>query len=134
MSQTPSADMCFACGRSNPIGLGLQFKRTTGGKVFARFSPTEYHQGWDGIVHGGLLATLMDEAMAHSITMNGDSAVTAKMEIRYKQPVPVGQTLEVIGWIVSDKGRLVETKAFVILSDGKVAAEAMGTFMKIDTK
>lgn len=119
---------CFACGPDNPIGLKLDFSEE-GEKYVARFTAGPEHQGYDGIVHGGIVSTLLDEIMARYPYAKGEDTVTARLEIRYRQPTPVGRELTVTGWIVSKRGRIYETAGTVALADGTVTAEGKATVM-----
>ena len=132
MSQIEVNDMCFACGSENPIGLHLRFEAAGPGRVSCAFTPEDNHQGWKGTVHGGLVATLLDEAMAWAVLSSGTKAVTAKMEVRWRIPVPVGEVLRLEGEVVSSKGRAVEAKSALYLRDGRLGAEARGVFMCVD--
>ena len=114
---------CFACGKKNPIGLKLDFFMQDGKCVARKVVPKEY-QGYEGIVHGGILTTMMDEAMVKCLVMaGGEQAVTAKLEVRYRQPTPVGEELTVSGWEESRKHNFVRMKAAIALPDGTVTAE-----------
>ena len=97
---------CFACGTENPGGLHLVFER--GGRgVRAFFTPERRHQGYKGIVHGGIISTILDEAMAHAAIKAGYLPVTAEISVRFKSALSVGQKVLAEGWIESDpaKGR-----------------------------
>lgn len=119
---------CFACGRDNPIGLKLTFSEE-GDKYVARFTPGLEHQSYDGIVHGGIISTLLDEIMARYPYAKGIRTVTARLEVRYRKPTPIGQELTISGWIVRQRGRLYETAGTVALADGTVTAEGRATVM-----
>lgn len=119
---------CFACGPDNPIGLKMKFSEE-GDKYVARFTAGPELQGYDGIVHGGIVSTLLDEIMARYPYAKGENTVTARLEIRYRQPTPVGKELTVTGWIVSKRGRIYETAGTVALADGTVTAEGKATVM-----
>src|SRR6056297_2991038 len=95
--------MCFACGDKNPISLHLKFEEIDKNKVRAEFVPGEYHQGYNGIIHGGLTATLLDEAMAHVIGFKGIKAFTAELNIRYRKAIEIGEKLEITGEYKSSK-------------------------------
>lgn len=119
---------CFACGRRNPIGLKLQF-RERGDVYQSSFVPGREHQGYDGMVHGGIISTLLDEITAGYIYAKGIKAVTARLEVRFRQPTPIGVVLTIEGKIVAQRGRLYETAGTVKLPDGSVTAEAKATIM-----
>lgn len=122
---------CFACGKLNPIGLKLQFEEKNE-KYISHFTPGPEHQSYDGIMHGGLISTLLDEIMARYPYANGLNAVTARLEVRYRQPTPIGQPLTVTGWMVERRGRLIELAGSVALADGTVTAEGKATVMVVE--
>lgn len=122
--------MCFACGPNNPIGLHLKFEFEDGGYV-ARFTPRREHMGYSGIVHGGILSTLMDEAMARMVYAMGHWAVTADMQVRFKKPAPVGRELIVTGRLVSERGRIIDCTAEARDAEGELYVEATGRMMKV---
>lgn len=113
---------CFACGPCNPIGLKLSFQEENN-SYKTSFIPGPEHQGYDGIMHGGLISTLLDEVMARYLYAKGLAAVTAKLEVRYRQPTPIGQKLAISGWITGQRGKMVEMAGKVTLPDGTVTAE-----------
>lgn len=117
---------CFVCGKDNPIGLKLEFELTETQYVTV-FTPLPEHQSYRGRVHGGIISTLLDEVMAGYVyAKTGQAAFTARLEIRYRQPVLIGQPVKVIGTVVKQKGRMYEMKGELFLSDGTLAAEATG--------
>src|SRR3972149_2159613 len=83
--------LCFGCGRNNPIGLKLNFTRD-GDTLRTEFTPDKAYQGWPGLLHGGILGCLLDEAMSNVAYHTGNTCLTASIEIRLKQPVKVEQT------------------------------------------
>lgn len=122
---------CFACGRDNPISLKMKFC-VEGDKYVSRFTAGPEHQSYDGIVHGGILSTLLDEIMGrYPYSVKREHTVTARLEVRYRKPTPIGQELTVTGWIVSKRGRIYETAGTVALPDGTVTAEAKATLMVV---
>lgn len=120
---------CFACGKDNPIGMKLEFS-FTGDEYSAVFLPQKEHQSYDNKMHGGLIATLLDEAMGDYVNkVTGQQAVTARMEVRYRESVPVGKQVRVVSRLVKKKGRLYDMKGELFLSDGTLAAEATGRIL-----
>lgn len=87
-------DMCFVCGQKNPIGLKLNFTRQ-GKEVKAEFTPGKLHQGWSGVVHGGIISSILDEAMSYAALFDGVNTITAKMQARFKRPVRIGEHLTI---------------------------------------
>lgn len=105
--------MCFACGPANPAGLRLAFS-FDGEEYVTCLAVAAHHQGWAGLMHGGLLATVLDEAMARLLWEKGINAITGKLEVRYRQPVRVGEDLQVRARIAAERGRRVETRKSVV--------------------
>jgi acyl-coenzyme A thioesterase PaaI-like protein len=125
-------DHCFVCGKHNPNGLQLTFKLDAAtGLIQSEFVPQRRHQGYDGMVHGGILASLMDEVMAHSLWQRGIPAVTAKMQLRYRDPVPVGERLIIYGRLLQERGKTAQTEGWLTAADGTRLVEATGTFFKL---
>jgi acyl-coenzyme A thioesterase PaaI-like protein len=121
---------CFACGRANPIGLKLTF-REEGDKYVTAFRAGPEHQGYDGIVHGGIISTLLDEIMARYPYVKGLNTVTARLEVRYRNPTPIGQELRVTGWVTRERGKMIELAGSVALPDGTVTAEGKATVIAV---
>jgi uncharacterized protein (TIGR00369 family) len=124
---------CFGCGKDNPIGLRLDF-RMEGKTARAEFTPADVHQGWPGIVHGGLVACLLDEAMGNVALLAGMNCLTADMKVRLRRPVSVGETLIITSSITRKNRKLVKTRAAVSLKDGTVIAEGTGTQFIVSTR
>jgi uncharacterized protein (TIGR00369 family) len=114
--------MCFACGRDNPIGLKLKLQRV-GEAVMTEFTPEEHHQGWPGVVHGGIITAILDEAMSYVPLFQGLNCVTAKMEIRLHNAARVGQKLLVSSHITRKTRKLIEARAEMVLEDSTPIAE-----------
>jgi acyl-coenzyme A thioesterase PaaI-like protein len=121
---------CFGCGPANPIGFHLAFEEHPEGGVLARFVFRPEHQGWDGVVHGGLVSVLLDEAMAWAASSSTVMYYTARMEVRYRRPVPVHAPLVVRGWVLSKRGSRLETRAEVQSNGGEKLAEATALFLR----
>ena len=117
--------LCFGCGQKNPIGLKLNFKRD-GEVVRAEFTPGPLFQGWSGIVHGGIITCMLDEAMSHAAHFSGTNCLTARIEIRLRQPAVINEPLIITGRTTKNTRRVVNTEAKVALRDGTVVAEATG--------
>jgi acyl-coenzyme A thioesterase PaaI-like protein len=124
-------NLCFACGRSNPIGLKLVF-RLEEEKAKAEFIPGLYHQSWNGVFHGGLLALCLDEASGYVLYFQGIKGMTAKMEMRVRQTIRTGQKIFLTGEVKKKTRKLVETYAKAELEDGTLAAEATASMYVTD--
>ena len=123
---------CFGCGKDNPIGLKLDFKQE-GNTARAEFTPTELHQGWSGIVHGGIMTCLLDEAMGYATVFAGLNTVTASMKVRLKRMALIDEPLIITSSVTKNKRRLIETRATVSLKDGTTVAEGTATHFVINS-
>lgn len=120
---------CFACGQENPIGLRLRFT-AQGDSVRAEFTPGPRYQGYEGVVHGGIVAAALDDAMAQLFHMRGQESLTARLEIRFRRETPVGRRLVVTARLTGERTRLFTAEAVLSLPDGTRLAEAKGTFVR----
>lgn len=116
-------DGCFVCGKANPIGLKLEFVQE-GEEYVTYFTPLKVHQGFIGIVHGGIVSTVLDEVMARYVYILGHKAVTAEMTVRLKRPAPVGKPIRFAGRLESEEGRVLNCSAQATTEDGTVVATA----------
>lgn len=133
ISTDMSESMCFGCGQNNPIGLRLDFQ-WDGKTVKAEFTPTKVYQGWPGVVHGGIITSMLDEAMAYAARFEGMNCLTSKMQIKFKRPASIDGPLIITGSINRKAKRLIETKASVSLPDGTLVAEGTATQFVIEAK
>ena len=115
---------CWICGERNKGGLQLKFDLNKSTKsIQTSFIPAETYQGYDGIVHGGILSALLDEAMAKLAFELGYNAVTAMLNVRFKNPAKVKEKLTIRGEITQANRRLVLAKATIHREDGTLIAE-----------
>lgn len=119
-------EMCFVCGQKNPIGLKLKFIQD-GPTVRTEFTPNKLYQGWSGLVHGGIISSVLDEAMSYAALFSGVNTVTAKMQTRFKRPAQTGELLVITGRLTKKTRRLAEAKAEVSLKDGTPIADGTAT-------
>ena len=124
------ARYCFGCGSLNPQGLHLDFKMEEG-EVKAVFTPQAEHQGFPGYMHGGLVMTMMDEAMGWVTIGQRVWAVTAKVNVRFREPVPLSQPVIVSAAIEKNRRRWLTVRAEVRSREGEILAEAEGIFMRV---
>lgn len=125
-------DHCFVCGTRNQHGLHIPMKESVkDGTCTFSWTPGPIFQGYAGIVHGGILSTLMDESMAYAVMDNRKTVVTADMRIRFHRPTPVGVQLKFVATRVGQRKNLHFARASVLLPDGTVLAEAEGRFAEI---
>ena len=129
----PINQWCFACGKDNPIGLHLEFTEHED-SYSTIFTPRPEHQGYDGIMHGGLVSTLLDEVMARYIYAKGYNAVTARLDVRFKKPTPIGQELKVTAKITGKRGNMYEVVGEITLTDGTITAQGKATVAVLEEK
>jgi len=123
-------NMCYACGKKNEKGLHLEFSFFEQEKrIETTFLPSEHYQGWRGVVHGGVLATVLDEAMAKLVHRLGYHAVTASLDVRYKDVAKTREPFTVSAEVTKHSKRLIFAKAAASRGDGKVVAEARAKLM-----
>lgn len=119
------ADHCFVCGRDNPIGLKLKFVKHGDG-VRAEFTPSANHVGYEDVVHGGIVASLIDDALANIWFVRGQEALTAKIEVRFRHEIKPGDQLVISAHPTGAKAGLMTARAEVARADGTVVAEGSG--------
>ena len=133
MSELPHTRGCIVCGKENPHGLRAHLnvdERT--GTVTCEFVCRPEHIGFEGMIHGGVLATLLDEAMVWAATWAGRRfCVCGELNVRFRQPVLVGQRLRVEARVVSNRTRLIETEASVRDEAGKLLVGAEGKYVPV---
>lgn len=130
----PNSKMCFVCGYENNMGLKSSFYIMEDESLVAVFSPLDEHQSYPGRMHGGISATILDEAIGRSVNLDANSdvwGVTVDFSIRYKKPVPLDTRLMAVCRITKETKRTFEGKGYIVLEDGTVAAEASGKYMKM---
>lgn len=131
MAERPSpARLCFGCGDANPHGLGMHF-RLEEHRAVAEFTLQSQFQGYPGRAHGGVVATMLDEAMSWTVYAAGAWSVTARMTMRFRGGVPIGEPLTVVGWLVRDRGRYLELRSELRDKEAVLLAEAEGLFVRV---
>lgn len=121
---------CFVCGPKNPIGLKLDFS-FDGKTIKTEFKPRKEHQGYFNIVHGGIIATLLDEAMVKLAIAMDMPAVTAQMDVRLRKALNVGEKITISAEILKETRKTLEAYAKAVTSDGVLAADATGKLVKV---
>ena len=130
MKQLRDNEGCYVCGSKNPAGLHVEFEINRDTRsIRARFTPAQSHQGFEGIVHGGILSALLDEAMAKLAFSLGIPAVTAEITAKFKSPAAPGEELIVSGRLIHETRRLVEAEARIERGP-VVIAEAKGKLLR----
>ena len=123
---------CFVCGPENEDGLQAVFiVEHPPASSRCRLAIPSRFQGWEGIVHGGILATLLDEAVIYACRALGEQFVTAELTVRYKKPVPVETEITVRARVREQKRRLLTTAAWIEIA-GEVYAEADAKVFRLD--
>jgi len=122
---------CFVCGPNNPRGLQLRFEGQGAGETSATWIPVSAWEGFRGIIHGGLVSTVLDEAMSKAVAGMGIEALTADLRVRFRQPVTSGDAFIVRGWIVSRNKRMIRTEAVLAAGDGTEHTHAWATFLPL---
>lgn len=126
-------DNCFVCGMKNPFGFQVKPEIIgDGASVRIECTPAEHLQGWANILHGGILSTLLDEAITYvGIGTFDQPAVTAQLEVRFRNPAPTAVKLFVSAERTKVSKRLVEAKAEVTLGDGTLIATGAGKVVPV---
>ncbi|MGE5340109.1 MAG: PaaI family thioesterase [Candidatus Omnitrophota bacterium] len=134
MSTFNPDNYCFVCGKENPVGLKLTFtfnaetNETVSHVVFP-----QHFQGWTGIVHGGLISTVLDEIMFHAAFHRvPQKMATVEMTVRFKKPARIDKTFTLTGKVIDIKRRLICAEGHLIDSDHVLVASASGKFMVVD--
>lgn len=132
-ARQPSARYCFVCGVENPLGLKVHFDDNGIDTVLARCTVDEMYQSYPGIVHGGVVAALLDETAGRTVMIPDPNRFmfTGKMAIKYRQPVPVETELLLVGKLVKSHSRMAQAHGEIRLPDGTVAAEADVTMVSV---
>ena len=120
---------CLMCGRGHASGIRLQFRVQPEGTVVADYLPDQVRQGYPGLLHGGTIAALLDAAMTNALFARGITALTARLNVRYRHPVRLGVPLTVGGWLVDASLPLCNVAAEVRQA-GRRVAQASAVFMQ----
>jgi uncharacterized protein (TIGR00369 family) len=127
MGKQPNSRMCFLCGLQNPVGLKLAFyDDVENQQARSEFViPAEY-QGYPGVVHGGIVAAVLDETAGRAVMLNGnhdDLFATLRLTVRYRHPTPTETGLTAVGWVEREGGMTTKVGGEIRLPDGTVTAE-----------
>jgi len=134
----PNSRHCFACGIENPIGLKLKFFKTADDEVTAEFIAPPDYEGYPGVLHGGVTATILDEAVGRAF-MGTDAATTkfmytAELNLKYKQKVPTGKPLKIVGKQVKRVRWTGQAAAFLYDEDGTLLVEASAVLVDLPSQ
>ena len=123
------ADSCFVCGPKNTIGLHISF-RIENDVCLGQFTPGDMHCGFDGVTHGGILFSALDDVMANWLFLKGMRGFTAKCDIRFKQVLPIGCTIQLEGHCVKQRRKLIVMQGLARRADNdELVAECEASFM-----
>lgn len=136
LNDTTDYQRCFVCGQRNPFGLHLVFQQE-GQSIVADFQPREEHQGFPGVIHGGIVASVLDEALGRTSLLgeHPEWTMTGKLEIKYRRYVPYGPLLRVRATLESARKRMQQAKGVLTLAEDEqtILAEASGIFLPLST-
>jgi acyl-coenzyme A thioesterase PaaI-like protein len=127
----PPPRMCYGCGAENEHGLHMEFRRE-GDRTVCDFTPVDFTQGYPGRMHGGVVSTMIDEAMGWAVYHSKKWGTTARLAVRYRRPVDLSSRLRVEAWITNERHRLIELRAEVHDEAGQLLADSEGTYMLLD--
>lgn len=127
--QSETHPFCMVCGQSNPFGLGVKFNCDADGSVAATFLGHPALEGFEGLLHGGMIASLLDGAMTNCLFAHGCVALTGELKVRYREPVQIGEEMSVRAWI---KRSLPPLHVLIaeLKQGGRVKAVATAKFME----
>lgn len=126
-----ASNHCFGCGPDNTSGLHLEFQVASDGSVVSMTAVSGAFDGHPGYLHGGIIATLLDEAMSKAVRAKGRPSVTRKLEVEYLRPVPSGAPLRIEGHVVRDERHKHFAEASILNGEGRVLAQGKGLFIEI---
>jgi acyl-coenzyme A thioesterase PaaI-like protein len=122
---------CVVCGQENPYGLRIHYVREPDGAITADWRPTQSWEGFEGIVHGGIISTVLDEAMSKAVAAMNYEALTGELKVRFRRHVAAGESLRIRGWVVERVKRLVKAEATLTAADGSERAHAWARFLAL---
>jgi uncharacterized protein (TIGR00369 family) len=122
---------CFGCGQANPMGLHLEFMLADDGAVVSVASIPDTYEGPRGYVHGGIIATLLDETMSKAVRSHNVIGMTRHMEVDYKHPVPSCAPIRLEGRVNHHEGRKHWAEAHILNAEGTVLAHSKGLFIEM---
>lgn len=134
VAKQPNSRMCLVCGLENQFGLRARFFELDNRQLFATFQSGDHHQGYPQRLHGGVAASLLDEAIGRAIRMHYPEevwGVTIELNTRYRQAIPIGETVRAVASVTEESRRHFEGHGKILLADGSVAAEAHGRYLKL---
>jgi len=125
---------CFGCGPANPVGLHLDFFLAEDGSVVSLGEIRDTYEGPTGYLHGGIIATLLDETMSKAVRARGFTAMTRHMEVDFLRPVPSGKALRMEGHVTHNEARKHWAEAKILDAEGTMLARSKGLFVEVQPK
>ena len=134
--RVPKTNHCYVCGPDNASGLHVPFVPDGAHGSRAVYTARAEHCGWPGLLHGGVALALMDEALAWSLYFQGLFGVTARIETRFRQPIPIGAKLMIRAWTLDRRRQIVHARAEIRggADDSPLVAEANATMYLQETE
>jgi uncharacterized protein (TIGR00369 family) len=129
-----SQNRCFGCGPANDNGLRLEFRRGEDNNVVCLATIPETFQSFPGYLHGGIIATLLDEAMSKAVRTLGVTAMTRQMEVDYLRPVPSAKPIRIEGRLIRSEGRDHWVEAKIVSAKGSILAQSKGQFVQVRSR
>lgn len=128
-TRSQSHPFCFVCSAANSAGLALSYTLQSNGSVAATFSGNCALEGYAGLLHGGIIAALLDGAMANCMFARGLAGLTVELKVRYHASVVAAETVSIRAWLEDDSHGLYQLRAELV-QGGAVKAGATGKFME----
>ncbi|HEK86340.1 MAG: PaaI family thioesterase [Candidatus Saccharicenans sp.] len=124
---------CFVCGDENPAGLRLNFYFDPGErKAWTELVPGQHFEGYRGVLHGGIISSILDEVMIKAILQDNILAVTSKLTIEFKKPAIIGEKLRAEGWVTGRKGKVFFTEGRLLRANGQLIATGSGIYVRAE--
>jgi uncharacterized protein (TIGR00369 family) len=124
-------ERCVVCGSHNPAGLRIRFSTESAGQVAALWHTSTDWEGFRGVIHGGIVSTVLDEAMSKAVASNGWPGFTCELRVRFHRHVAADECLRVRGWVVEKRKRRISTEASICDQDGVERAHAWAAFLLV---
>ncbi len=133
-AKQPNSKMCLVCGLKNQFGLRSFFYELDNGELLAIFKPMPEHQGYPGRLHGGIATAILDESVGRAIMIGALEevwGVTVEFNVKFRQPVPLDEEIRVVCRVTKDSGWRFAGSGEILLSDGRIAVEGKGKYLKM---
>ncbi len=129
-----NAHMCFVCGIHNDSGLNTKYYELEGKRLLGVFQGEDIHQGWPKRMHGGIAAALLDETIGRAMQMDDENlwSVTVELNVKYLKPVPLDETLYVVGWITNYRRSIIYGEGYLCDTNQNILATASAKYFKQD--